>query len=155
MHATRSSHRKARLPWNLSHGNGNAFRVHKKNPTDSCKRLITTDYNHTFTEWSNYRIFGLFWDNWSYIVHRAKLSYKYDNYRTPGNTVCRLREGLWTCHSWYPVGGALGAQGPYYGPFGKCTTEGRACFTFLAVSQIWFRCVIDSARAALCQRFCL
>ena len=34
----------------------------------------------------NYRTFGCFWNYWSYIVQRVKLSYKYDNYRTSGNT---------------------------------------------------------------------
>ncbi|MEQ2223397.1 hypothetical protein ILYODFUR_036390 [Ilyodon furcidens] len=32
----------------------------KKTPTDFGDWLMTTDYNHTFTEWSNYRTFGLF-----------------------------------------------------------------------------------------------
>ena len=35
----------------------------------------------------NYRTFGHFWNYWSYIVQRVKLSYKYDNYRTAGNAV--------------------------------------------------------------------
>ena len=87
MHVTRSSHLEMHDWLQTCHMETDAFRVHKKTPTDICDRLITTDYNHTITEWSNYRIFVLFWDYWSYIVQRAKLSYKYDNYRTPGNTV--------------------------------------------------------------------
>ena len=83
---TRSSHLEKHDWLETYHMETDAFRVHKKTPKDSCERLITTDYNHTFTEWSNYHIFGLFWDYWSYIVQRAKLSYKYDNYHTPGNT---------------------------------------------------------------------
>jgi len=53
----------------------------------SDRQLRQADYNHTFTEWSNYRIFGLFLG--LLIVHRTqgKIIYKYDNYRTPGNTV--------------------------------------------------------------------
>ncbi len=34
----------------------------------------------------NYRTLWDFFHYWSYIVQRSKLSYKYDNYRTSGNT---------------------------------------------------------------------
>ena len=46
--------------------------------TKKSDRLITTYYNHTFTEWSNYRIFGFFG-----IIDRT--SYTVKNYRT--NTI--------------------------------------------------------------------
>ena len=48
MHVTRSSHRKERLVWNLSHGKGNAFRVHKKNRQTVATgwlQLITTTHS--------------------------------------------------------------------------------------------------------------
>lgn len=38
----------------------------------------------------------------------------------------------------------------FYRPFGPCTNIARAQFVSLEVSQTCFRCVLDSARAALC-----
>ena len=55
----------------------------------SDRQLRQADYNrlqphiHRMVKLSYIWPFG---DYWSYIVHRAKLSYKYDNYHTPGNT---------------------------------------------------------------------
>ena len=77
-HVTRCSHRKARLAWNLSHGNRNAFRVHKKiQQTVATGRLqpITTTQSQ----------------NGQFIVYLAffgiidRISYTGQNYRT--NTI--------------------------------------------------------------------
>jgi len=54
----------------------------QKNPTESCDRLITTDYNHTFTEWSKY-IYIYIYLAFFGIIDRT--SYTGQNYRA--NTI--------------------------------------------------------------------
>ena len=83
MHVTRSSHLE-------KHDWLETF-TWKQMPSGSQKtsdgQLWQVDYNrlqphiHIIVKLSY-----IFWDYWSYIVHRAKLSYKYDNYCTPGNS---------------------------------------------------------------------
>ena len=78
MHVTRSSHRKARLAWNLSHGNGNAFRVHKK-----IRQTVATGWSQPITTTRSQNGQIIIYSAFFGIIDRT--SYTGQNYRT--NTI--------------------------------------------------------------------